>query len=109
MRSIIFATIGLVVMVVAAHGEVPVGTTADEAAIRAVLDARNAAYNRHDAVTMTSVYALDVDLVTGTGRYLSGRAALERYYADQFDGPGLSSRSNGYWSGQRCGLSVCST
>jgi hypothetical protein len=46
-------------MAVAAQGQVPVVTTADEAAIRAVLDARNAAYNRHDAIT------IDIDLRAG--------------------------------------------
>jgi uncharacterized protein (TIGR02246 family) len=83
MRPITSAVFGLFVVVVAAQAQVGVGTGTDEAAIRAVLQARNAAYNRHDAAAMTSVHALDADLVTGTGRYLSGRAALERYYADQ--------------------------
>lgn len=86
MRSITFIAITAVVLLGLVNAHAQVGTPADEAAIRTILDARNAAYNRHDAKAMTSVYAADVDLFTGTGRYLRGRAELERYYAELFNG-----------------------
>src|SRR6476620_5274628 len=86
MRTLMTAILAAVVPLQIASAQVQIGTAADEAAIRAVLDARNAAYNRHDATAMTSVYAPDADLVTGAGRYLKGRMELEDYYADLFKG-----------------------
>jgi uncharacterized protein (TIGR02246 family) len=67
-----------------AHAQI--GTSTDEAAIRKILDARNAAYNNHDAESLAAAYAPDADLVTGTGRIVSGRAAIERNYAESFAG-----------------------
>ena len=67
-----------------AHAQI--GTSTDEAAIRKILDARNAAYNNHDAKALAATYAPDADLVTGTGRIVSGRAAIERNYAESFAG-----------------------
>jgi len=71
---------------VAATADAQLGTSADEAAIRKILDARNAAYNNHDAKALAATYAPDADLVTGTGRIVSGRAAIERNYAESFAG-----------------------
>src|SRR5215831_11524360 len=62
------------------------GTSADEAAIQKILDARNAAYNNHDAKALAATYAPDADLVTGTGRLVSGRAEIEKNYAESFAG-----------------------
>jgi uncharacterized protein (TIGR02246 family) len=62
------------------------GTTADEAAIRKILDVRNAAYNAHDAKALAASYAPDADLVTGTGQLLSGRAQIEKNYLESFAG-----------------------
>jgi uncharacterized protein (TIGR02246 family) len=62
------------------------GTSADEAAIRKIVDARNAAYNSHDAKGLAATYAPDADLVTGTGRLVSGRAAIEQNYVESFAG-----------------------
>jgi uncharacterized protein (TIGR02246 family) len=62
------------------------GTSAAEAAIRKILDARNAAYNSHDAKALAATYAPDADLVTGTGRFVSGRAAIEQNYVESFAG-----------------------
>jgi len=70
----------------AATAYAQLGTPSDEAAIRAILDARNAAYNRHDAKALAATYAPDADLVTGTGQLLSGRAAIEKNYIDSFAG-----------------------
>jgi uncharacterized protein (TIGR02246 family) len=62
------------------------GTAADQAAIRKILDARDAAYNNHDAKALAATYAPDADLVTGTGRIVSGRAAIEQNYIEGFAG-----------------------
>jgi len=70
----------------AATADAQLGTSADEAAIRKILDARNGAYNKHDAKALAETYAQDADLVTGTGRVVSGRAAIEQNYIESFGG-----------------------
>jgi uncharacterized protein (TIGR02246 family) len=69
-----------------AGGQAAFGTPADEAAIRKILDARNVAYNSHNAKALAAAYAADADLVTGTGRLVSGRAEIEKNYVDAFAG-----------------------
>ena len=82
----ILTLIAAFLILTAATAEAQLGTSADEAAIREILDARNAAYNNHDAKALAATYAPDADLVTGTGRIVSGRAAIERNYAESFAG-----------------------
>jgi uncharacterized protein (TIGR02246 family) len=87
MRRLLLACVAIsILMIVAAKATTLAGSAGDEAAIRRVLEERNAAYNKHDAKAIAAVYAADVDLVTGTGRYLAGRAEVERYYAESFNG-----------------------
>jgi uncharacterized protein (TIGR02246 family) len=69
-----------------AGGQAVFGTPADEAAIRKILDARSVAYNSHNAKALAAAYAADADLVTGTGRLVSGRAEIETNYVDAFAG-----------------------
>lgn len=83
-RLLLFIVVSLVAGAARAHAQP--GTPADEAAIRKILDARNAAYNNHDAKALAATYAPDADLVTGTGRIISGRAAIEKNYVDAFAG-----------------------
>jgi uncharacterized protein (TIGR02246 family) len=83
-RTLIFAAAFLITSTATADAQL--GTSTDEAAIRKVLDIRNAAYNNHDAKALAATYAPDADLVTGTGRIVSGRAAIERNYAESFAG-----------------------
>ena len=78
--------VGVFLVVSAAHGQRQVNTAADEAAIRHILDARNAAYNRHDANALAATYAPDADLVTGTGRLVSGRSEIAKNYTEAFAG-----------------------
>jgi uncharacterized protein (TIGR02246 family) len=82
----ILTVVAAVLITSAATADAQLGTSADEAAIRNILDARNAAYNNHDAKALAAAYAPDADLVTGTGRVVSGRAAIERNYAESFAG-----------------------
>ena len=82
----ILTLIAAFLILTAATAEAQLGTSADEAAIREILDARNAAYNNHDAKALAATYALDADLVTGTGRIVSGRAAIEQNYVESFRG-----------------------
>lgn len=82
-----FVSLVVVFLVVsAAYSQTQVNPTADEAAIRRILDARNAAYNRHDAKALAATYAPDADLVTGTGRLVSGRSEIEKNYSEAFAG-----------------------
>lgn len=83
-RLLVFIVVSLVAGAASVHAQL--GTPADEAAIRKILDARNAAYNNHDAKALAATYAPDADLVTGTGRVISGRAAIENNYRDAFTG-----------------------
>src|SRR6516225_12218555 len=82
----ILTLIAAFLILTAATAEAQLGTSADEAAIRKVLNARNAAYNHHDAKALAATYAPDADLVTGTGRVVSGRAAIEQNYIESFRG-----------------------
>ena len=82
----ILTLIAAFLILTAATAEAQLGTSADEAAIREILDARNAAYNNHDAKALAATYAPDADLVTGTGRVVSGRAAIEQNYIESFRG-----------------------
>ena len=82
----ILTLIAAFLILTAATAEAQLGTSADEAAIREILDARNAAYNNHDAKALAATYAPDADLVTGTGRVVSGRAAIEQNYVESFRG-----------------------
>jgi uncharacterized protein (TIGR02246 family) len=86
MRTRILAFVGAALLASAAYTQTQRGTAADEAAIRKILDVRNAAYNRHDAKALAATYALDADLVTGTGRLVSGRAEIEKNYIESFAG-----------------------
>ena len=81
---LIFVAASLIASATPAHAQL--GTAADEAAIRKILDARNAAYNNHDAKALAATYAPDADLVTGTGRVVSGRAEIEKNYLQAFAG-----------------------
>jgi uncharacterized protein (TIGR02246 family) len=83
-RLLVFVVVSLVAGAAPVHAQL--GTPADEAAIRKILDARNAAYNNHDAKALAATYAPDADLVTGTGRVISGKAAIEKNYRDAFAG-----------------------
>jgi uncharacterized protein (TIGR02246 family) len=83
-RLLVFVVVSLVAGAAPVHAQL--GTPADEAAIRKILDARNAAYNNHDAKALAATYAPDADLVTGTGRVISGRTAIEKNYRDAFAG-----------------------
>jgi uncharacterized protein (TIGR02246 family) len=75
-----------VVLGVAWSARAELGTPADEAAIRKILEVRNIAYNNHDARALAAAYAQDADLVTGAGRLVSGRAEIEKNYVQAFAG-----------------------
>ena len=86
-RILVFLVfIGASLVITVAHSQMQPGAAADEAAIRTILDARNAAYNKHDAHALAAAYAQDADLITGTGRLVSGRADIEKNYVDSFAG-----------------------
>jgi uncharacterized protein (TIGR02246 family) len=78
--------VSVFLVISAAYSQTQVNTAGDEVAIRRVLDARNAAYNKHDAKALAATYAPDADLVTGTGRLVSGRREIEKNYTEAFSG-----------------------
>jgi len=86
MPTRIFVFVAATVIAAVAHSQSRLGAIGDEAAIRKILDARNDAYNKHDAKALAAAYAPDADLVTGTGRLVLGRAEIEKNYVENFSG-----------------------
>ncbi len=71
------------------------GANADEDAIRA-LDAKFvAAWNRHDAKAMASVWAEDGDLINPMGQYARGRADIEKLIAAEHGSTGAMRECKG--------------
>jgi len=85
-KAWILVLLGVLLVTLPARSQTQLGTASDEAAIRKILDARDVAYNRHDARALAATYAPDADLITGTGRFVSGRAAIQQNYAESFAG-----------------------
>ena len=70
------------------------GESPAESAIRAAEKAFVQAFNRGDAKAVAALWTIDGSLVTGQGRVLKGRQAIEDEYAAFFkDHPGQKSRS----------------
>jgi uncharacterized protein (TIGR02246 family) len=61
--------------------------TGDEAAIRAMVRAQEAAFNTHDAAAYAHYFEADADVVTPHGWRLKGRDAYAQNLADAFKGP----------------------
>ena len=53
-------------------------TTADDQAIRQVIQAHAAAWNRRDATAAAAAYTPDAVIRTSSGRLIAGRAAIEQ-------------------------------
>lgn len=86
MQKPLLVIIGVTFLGIAAQTRSP-GTAADEAAIRRIREAHDVAYNKHDAKALANLYAVDCDRVTNAGVFYSGRAGIEKSYADAFRGP----------------------
>ncbi len=63
-----------------------VNRSADEKAIAKLLEDIVAAFNRHDAKAVVSLYASDATARQPDGQVLEGRAAMEKYLSEQFMG-----------------------
>lgn len=87
MRTAILAVVGVTLFATVASMQTKVGTAADEAAIKKHADSRLAAYNKHDAKALAALYAADADRVTTNGVF-SGKAQIEKSYADVFNDVG---------------------
>jgi uncharacterized protein (TIGR02246 family) len=59
---------------------------ADDAAIRTMLAAYQAAYSSHDAAKAAAFYAAEGDRRTADGTVIRGRAAVARQLTDDFNG-----------------------
>lgn len=88
MRHVLLVFIGVILLATGAALQTRLGTAADEAAVRAIWQAHDEAYNKHDAAAVAATYAVDGDQVNGSGGYFSGREAIEKNYANNFTGAG---------------------
>jgi uncharacterized protein (TIGR02246 family) len=57
-------------------------SSADEAAVRALWQRFEVAFNAGDARTIGSLFTIDADRVNGTGAWVRGRSAIERQYGE---------------------------
>ena len=85
MRQAILVGVGVVVFASVAVMQTRMGTAADEAAIRKNLDTLVASWNKHDAKAVAATFAADADQLRGSS-IVSGRAQIEKSYADLFIG-----------------------
>ena len=75
MRLLLTLALGLAAAV-ATPAQVPAGRTADEAAIRKVVDQYVAAREQTDAQTIASLFAADADQLVSSGEWRRGRDAV---------------------------------
>jgi uncharacterized protein (TIGR02246 family) len=62
------------------------GAPQDEAAIRDLIGAYQAAWNRHDAKGVAMLHTESAELVQRSGMYVKGRAEIEQFIAGLFKG-----------------------
>lgn len=67
------------------------GSSSEQAAIQAVLDAHGAAWNKGDAAAAAAIMTEDADWVGGDGSVYEGRAAIEAAHEKWFAGPAKGS------------------
>src|SRR5687767_1942614 len=78
------------IALVAVCGGAMVSSAADEgdsAGVRQSCEAIVNAWNKHDAKAIAAVFAEDADMVSPDGKLHSGRAAIEKAFADDHGGP----------------------
>ena len=85
----VLATLVLSVGLVPQPAAASPGSSADEAAIRAVMDAFSAAWGRHDAKALVATYMADADFTAPPGTVLRGSAAIEKGFAADHGASGL--------------------
>lgn len=73
----------------------------DDAAVRALFDRSNRAWEAGDAVAYAAVFAPDADYVTWFGQHLKGRAAIEASHAPLFEKYLKGTRMDGELTGLR--------
>ena len=86
MRRLLLVVAFTILISTALEAQTRLGTAEDEAAIRQRRQAAVAAWNRHDSKAMAELFAADVDRVRSNGSYYSGRAEVEKSYADTLGG-----------------------
>ncbi len=80
-------TAGSLAVLAARAGQAAAATDADEAAVRAHFTAFTDAWVKGDAKAVAAGYADDADLVRPGEPKITGRAAIETFYARVFAGP----------------------
>jgi uncharacterized protein (TIGR02246 family) len=83
-RGIVFATLLLAVGL--ALTTLASGADDDVAGVRTSCEAIVTGWNKHDAKAVAAVFAPDADMITPDGRLVSGRAAIEKAFADDYTG-----------------------
>jgi|SRR5215831_15639492 len=78
----------IVMAVLGASAQTPLGTSADRAEILKFRAAHNVAANKHDAKGMAILYAPDGDRISAAGVHYIGRDQIEQSYVRLFNGAG---------------------
>jgi uncharacterized protein (TIGR02246 family) len=82
-RTVLTVGFAVVVMAVPVLGQ---RSSADEAAIRKLMDSMVTAWTTGDARRLAAVYTIDADYASSTGFTANGRAEIEQAYVGQFAG-----------------------
>jgi uncharacterized protein (TIGR02246 family) len=61
--------------------------TADERAIRALIESHSVALNNRELAKASAVYSDDATIVTGSGQTYTGRDGVDRWHAEAVNGP----------------------
>jgi uncharacterized protein (TIGR02246 family) len=85
-RVVPFAALLVAVAVGLALTPSATGADDDVAGVRQSCEAIVTAWNKHDAKSVAAVFAEDADMLTPDGRLVSGRAAIEKAFADDYTG-----------------------
>ncbi|HEX8476021.1 MAG TPA: SgcJ/EcaC family oxidoreductase [Pyrinomonadaceae bacterium] len=75
-----FVSIGML----ASHAQTPQGSSADDAAIRKIVQQLQDGWNIHSGTAFAAPFASDADYVVVNGMYLKGREAIEKGHTGIF-------------------------
>ncbi|MGH9366480.1 MAG: SgcJ/EcaC family oxidoreductase [Thermoanaerobaculia bacterium] len=86
MKTLLSFSLALAFSLGSALAQAAAGTPADEADIRALVDQLPAAWSKTDPKMVASLFLVDVDYVSSTGRVAGNRTEVERAFAQQWAG-----------------------
>jgi uncharacterized protein (TIGR02246 family) len=82
--SVVAATLGAAAFFVARPA---VGADDEIAGVRKSCEAVVSGWNKHDAKAIAAVFAEDADMISPEGKLVSGRAAIEKAFTEDMNGP----------------------